>query len=94
MGLEMFKDFQVQVQNETDWDSDDLMEAMIQVASRSKCHRKSEQPHLLLTDFVDYLFSPQNSALDRKLVDQLQDMNQPLSQYFINSSHNTYLTGL
>jgi hypothetical protein len=46
-------------------------------------------------DFLDFLFSPQNGILDSQEVDMVgcQDDTQPLSDYFINSSHNTYLTG-
>lgn len=43
---------------------------------------------------VWFLCGPENNviALDKLLL--YQDMTQPLSHYFINSSHNTYLTGM
>lgn len=58
----------------------------------------SVQPHFTFEDFVDYLYSPANAIvcpcpnLKREAI-ATQDMDRPLSHYFINSSHNTYLTG-
>ncbi|XP_061404388.1 1-phosphatidylinositol 4,5-bisphosphate phosphodiesterase gamma-1-like [Lethenteron reissneri] len=48
------------------------------------------KPH----EFLDFLFSWENSVWDQQL-EQLhpEDLNNPLSHYFISSSHNTYLTG-
>lgn len=45
--------------------------------------------------FVNYLLSDlTNGALRRRhLTSVVDDMDQPLKDYFINSSHNTYLTG-
>jgi phosphatidylinositol phospholipase C beta len=40
-----------------------------------------------------YLMSDENLCVKSEIFDVHQDMNQPLSHYFINSSHNTYLTG-
>ena len=35
----------------------------------------------------------ENNILDVVHLDQDNDMNQPMNHYFVNSSHNTYLTG-
>ncbi|XP_041375905.1 1-phosphatidylinositol 4,5-bisphosphate phosphodiesterase gamma-1-like isoform X2 [Gigantopelta aegis] len=44
-------------------------------------------------EFEEYLFSPHNTVWDVSKDLISQDMNQPLSKYWIASSHNTYLTG-
>ena len=49
--------------------------------------------HLSKDGFLLYLLSEENSVLPQEKINIHQDMTQPLSHYFINSSHNTYLTG-
>uniref|UniRef100_A0A9J8AF95 1-phosphatidylinositol 4,5-bisphosphate phosphodiesterase gamma n=1 Tax=Cyprinus carpio carpio TaxID=630221 RepID=A0A9J8AF95_CYPCA len=46
------------------------------------------------SQLLTYLFSKENTIWDSQL-DQVrpEDMNNPLSHYWISSSHNTYLTG-
>ena len=59
--------------------------------------RKDDIPHFTFNDFLTYLFSYQNDILNpsmhQKNVDEAH-ADAPLSHYFINSSHNSYLTGL
>ncbi|XP_015782614.1 1-phosphatidylinositol 4,5-bisphosphate phosphodiesterase classes I and II [Tetranychus urticae] len=43
--------------------------------------------------FLRYLMSDDNAIVAPEKFDHNLDMNQPLNHYFINSSHNTYLTG-
>ena len=40
-----------------------------------------------------YLLSDENGVVPPNRLDIHQDMEQSLALYFINSSHNTYLTG-
>ena len=40
-----------------------------------------------------FLMSEDNNAISAEKLDFSEDMKQPLAHYFINSSHNTYLTG-
>uniref|UniRef100_A0A7N5ZSB7 Phosphoinositide phospholipase C n=1 Tax=Anabas testudineus TaxID=64144 RepID=A0A7N5ZSB7_ANATE len=42
--------------------------------------------------FSSYLSSDENGVIPPDKLDQSEDMSFPLSHYFINSSHNTYLT--
>ena len=49
--------------------------------------------HLSLEGFLRYLLSEENALIPYEKFDIHEDMEQPLSHYFINSSHNTYLTG-
>uniref|UniRef100_A0A3Q2QC38 1-phosphatidylinositol 4,5-bisphosphate phosphodiesterase gamma n=1 Tax=Fundulus heteroclitus TaxID=8078 RepID=A0A3Q2QC38_FUNHE len=50
------------------------------------------EPMLQLDEFLTFLFSKENSVSDPRPVVP-DDMKRPLSQYWISSSHNTYLTG-
>lgn len=43
--------------------------------------------------FARYLNGEENTIIPPEKLDQSEDMTLPLSHYFINSSHNTYLTG-
>uniref|UniRef100_A0A673BF19 Phosphoinositide phospholipase C n=1 Tax=Sphaeramia orbicularis TaxID=375764 RepID=A0A673BF19_9TELE len=56
--------------------------------------RKTNDPEFTVSEFLSFLFSKENSVWDEKYseINNL-DMNNPLSHYWINSSHNTYLTG-
>ncbi|KAH3846069.1 hypothetical protein DPMN_088363, partial [Dreissena polymorpha] len=45
-----------------------------------------------LDGFCRYLMSDDNAPVFLDRLDIYQDMDQPLSHYYINSSHNTYLT--
>ncbi|XP_053556682.1 1-phosphatidylinositol 4,5-bisphosphate phosphodiesterase gamma-2 [Bombina bombina] len=56
--------------------------------------RETAEPFLYVDEFLTYLFSKENSIWDEKYDEiSVQDMNNPLSHYWIASSHNTYLTG-
>lgn len=48
---------------------------------------------MTIDGFLRYLMSDDNSIVAPEKFDLNNDMDQPLSHYFINSSHNTYLTG-
>ncbi|XP_053719513.1 inactive phospholipase C-like protein 2 [Synchiropus splendidus] len=50
-----------------------------------------QQGYLSLDGFNSYLTSAECHIFDREHDSVCQDMSQPLSHYYINSSHNTYL---
>lgn len=51
-----------------------------------------QQGLVSLQGFCTYLSSDENGVIPPEKLDQSEDMSFPLSHYFINSSHNTYLT--
>lgn len=48
---------------------------------------------LSLEGFTNYLMSEECTIVDYEKIDLNADMDQPMNHYFINSSHNTYLSG-
>ena len=52
-----------------------------------------EKKNISLKGLTNYLMSDENAPVFLDRLDIYQDMDQPLPHYYINSSHNTYLTG-
>uniref|UniRef100_A0AAQ4QDD4 Phosphoinositide phospholipase C n=1 Tax=Gasterosteus aculeatus aculeatus TaxID=481459 RepID=A0AAQ4QDD4_GASAC len=52
----------------------------------------AQKGQMSLEGFARYLSGEENSIMPPEKLDQSEDMTLPLSNYFINSSHNTYLT--
>lgn len=57
--------------------------------------QKNYQPQLSLNGFATYLLDPKLNIpfKTEKTESVFQDMNRPLNEYWVNSSHNTCLTG-
>uniref|UniRef100_A0A674DDN5 1-phosphatidylinositol 4,5-bisphosphate phosphodiesterase n=1 Tax=Salmo trutta TaxID=8032 RepID=A0A674DDN5_SALTR len=55
-------------------------------------HSLLKQGLITLEGLSKYLVSDENGVIPPEKLDQSEDMTFPLSHYFINSSHNTYLT--
>ncbi|CAH1790865.1 unnamed protein product [Owenia fusiformis] len=53
----------------------------------------AKKGHLSLEGFLKYLISDENVPIPADKYDLSEEMTHPLPHYFINSSHNTYLTG-
>ncbi|KAF8771915.1 1-phosphatidylinositol 4 like protein [Argiope bruennichi] len=53
--------------------------------------RNIQEPFFTVPEFIDFLFSKQNDAWDEQHNEVNQDMTQPLVNYWIASSHKTYL---
>ncbi|XP_048456854.1 1-phosphatidylinositol 4,5-bisphosphate phosphodiesterase beta-1-like [Rhincodon typus] len=52
----------------------------------------AKRGHISIDGFKKYLSGDENGVIPPEKLDLNEDMTQPLSHYFINSSHNTYLT--
>ncbi|XP_071962625.1 1-phosphatidylinositol 4,5-bisphosphate phosphodiesterase beta-4-like isoform X2 [Antedon mediterranea] len=58
-----------------------------------KNSKYSEKEKMSVDGLCRYLMSDENAPVFLDRLEVYQDMEQPLSHYFINSSHNTYLIG-
>ena len=58
-------------------------------------HNPTPNPTRIMTPetFTSFLLSPDNSAFTDQDGRVWQDMTRPLPEYYISSSHNTYLVG-
>ncbi|XP_063064725.1 1-phosphatidylinositol 4,5-bisphosphate phosphodiesterase gamma-1 isoform X2 [Engraulis encrasicolus] len=91
--LEDFKAFLLEYQKEM-WATDNNKVQEFMFSYLKDPLREIEQPYFLQDEFLSYLFSKENTMWNDTL-DQVrpEEMNSPLSNYWISSSHNTYLTG-
>ncbi|KAL4234228.1 phospholipase C [Mactra antiquata] len=91
VSVDKLHQFLLQEQKETMTQSEvkDLMKSFLADPGREI------QNKLFFTEqeFLDYLYSKHNTIWDSQYDVVTQDMNHPLSHYWIASSHNTYLTG-
>ncbi|KAH0821793.1 hypothetical protein GEV33_000998 [Tenebrio molitor] len=53
----------------------------------------SQKGQLSIDGFLRYLMSEDNNIIAPSRYELCDEMDHPLAHYFINSSHNTYLTG-
>ncbi|XP_028665993.1 1-phosphatidylinositol 4,5-bisphosphate phosphodiesterase gamma-2-like [Erpetoichthys calabaricus] len=81
-------------QQQESWANDQNMVRELMTTFIDDTMRRTNDPEFTVSEFLNYLFSKENSIWDEKFSELCcQDMNNPLSHYWINSSHNTYLTG-
>ncbi|XP_048879389.1 1-phosphatidylinositol 4,5-bisphosphate phosphodiesterase gamma-1-like [Brienomyrus brachyistius] len=91
--LEQFRCFLQQSQEEH-WANDPLQVQEFMLGYLRDPLREVEQPFFYQDEFLTFLFSKENTIWDSRLDEVCpDDMNEPLSHYWISSSHNTYLTG-
>ncbi|XP_061066057.1 1-phosphatidylinositol 4,5-bisphosphate phosphodiesterase gamma-1 isoform X3 [Eubalaena glacialis] len=93
VSLPEFQQFLLEYQGEL-WAVDRLQVQEFMLSFLRDPLREIEEPYFFLDEFVTFLFSKENSIWNSQLDAVCPDtMNNPLSHYWISSSHNTYLTG-
>jgi phosphatidylinositol phospholipase C delta len=89
----------VQFKKEEQYEEISIAEAEMVILSYSESSEslgikeKEKNNCLSFLSFCNYIFSPNNSIIDPKKSVIYQDMTQPMQNYYIYSSHNTYLSG-
>ncbi|XP_060473689.1 1-phosphatidylinositol 4,5-bisphosphate phosphodiesterase gamma-1 isoform X1 [Panthera onca] len=93
VSLPEFQQFLLEYQGEL-WAVDRLQVQEFMLSFLQDPLREIEEPYFFPDEFVTFLFSKENSVWNSQL-DAVcpETMNNPLSHYWISSSHNTYLTG-
>lgn len=71
----------------------DRNRVLLMIAQYEESEELKKQDCLSVDGFCRYLMSDDNAPVFLDRLDIYQDMEQPLAHYYINSSHNTYLTG-
>lgn len=89
ISLELFKQFLLKEQKESLGGDTEVAKSLMLDFREKNQH----DDYFTKQAFLDFLFSEQNSIWNSEHSTVNQDMNQPLSRYWIASSHNTYLTG-
>uniref|UniRef100_A0A1B0API1 1-phosphatidylinositol 4,5-bisphosphate phosphodiesterase gamma n=1 Tax=Glossina palpalis gambiensis TaxID=67801 RepID=A0A1B0API1_9MUSC len=92
VSLKEFQRFLTQEQNDAMGRDDHTASSFIRDFIED-IERDIREPYFTMEEFLDYLFSKHNDLWDRKCDRVYMDMKQPMSAYWIASSHNTYLTG-
>lgn len=92
VNFDQFKEFLLKNQNDPMGIDDKEVAHFIQNFLQD-VEREVPKPHLSVAEFVDFLFSKHNEIWDRRCNNIYMDMKQPIANYWIASSHNTYLTG-
>ncbi|XP_039720276.1 1-phosphatidylinositol 4,5-bisphosphate phosphodiesterase gamma-1 isoform X3 [Pteropus medius] len=93
VSLPEFQQFLLEYQGEL-WAVDRLQVQEFMLSFLRDPLREIEEPYFCLDEFVTFLFSKENSVWNSQLDAVCPDtMHNPLSHYWISSSHNTYLTG-
>lgn len=90
MDAEQFADFLAFSQNK---DSIDMDEAIGMIVKYDAFAGKKDTSYISLKGFTHYMLSQEESPLPHLRPKKAQNMDRPLSDYLIASSHNTYLTG-
>jgi uncharacterized protein (UPF0297 family) len=90
--------FLLTVQGEENKTLDDAMEIfskLHQLELADVSNHITEENYISLEQFEAYLLSRDNDIFNprREQACKSNEMTKPLSEYWINSSHNTYLTG-
>jgi phosphatidylinositol phospholipase C delta len=90
--------FLLTVQGEENMTMDNVMQIFAklhQLELADVSNHITEQTYISLEQFEAYLLSRDNDIFNprREQVCKSSEMSKPLSEYWINSSHNTYLTG-
>lgn len=92
MTCEHLHKFLNEVQGEHDVTFEDAEKSMDSIIKEFKHHHILHRKHLNLDVFLRYLFSEANTPIfSQNKVHN--DMTAPMADYFIYTSHNTYLTG-
>lgn len=90
--LKEFKRFLVSEQNDEKSTDDQFVSGFIRDFVQDT-QREVQEPYFTVNEFIDYLFSKHNEIFDSRCNRIYQDMNKSLCDYWISSSHNTYLFG-
>ncbi|KAI7791219.1 putative 1-phosphatidylinositol 4 [Triplophysa rosa] len=82
----------VDFQREEQLHEDGVQQYALELIKRYEPSDTAKMLHVMTIDgFLMYLSSTEGSIFNPAMLELYQDMTQPLSHYFISSSHNTYL---